>query len=208
MAAIYSQRCYIFYRKSMNKLVLLFVVIGINCNGMELAEKEYEEKTSFLESYMAAQFVEIDENVIVKNYEKPEKIHTIALKKARGILLDADKITMEAFRKNEFKEVIEASAKLPDASRLTQRDKFYMQLISYAEFLSGDDFNIADSATHKYAKDCTRGYLVLRNYYKTQWLVAASPEEIKKVLALELYQKNDPYIPLVQKIQDVCNPIK
>ncbi len=172
---------------------------------MEVPEKEYEEKTSFLECYMAAEFIEINKNVIVQNYETPDKKHQLSLEKARGILIDADKITMEVFRKNEFNEVMEAKAKLPDASQLTQRDKFYMQLVSYSEFVVGDDFNVPGQLAHTYILDRIKGYLAMRNFYKTQWLTG-SPEDIKKALALELHEKNDPYIPLQERIKHVCKP--
>lgn len=166
-------------------------------SAMDSSDVEYTKKISFLEAYMASSFIFKGKEVIVNHFEDEAQQVSLSLKSAATTLVCADKTLAHAAREGKFPELEEAQALLgTDPQSLTKKNAYYLQLLSYSEFVMGYDLQ----GSPRLSEEKRAMYCLLRNNYKTAW-ISRCMRDINAAAACHLHAPDVPYVPLLKRIE-------
>lgn len=174
------------------KLSYLLLVL---CGFAGAAEKAFDPDrqlhhlNSFLDAYMAQKFIKIEpESVAFFDYADADKKIVMPLGQVPTIFFEVNlKVTHIYEQKKDPRHEILRKFKESQDYKPTESEMHDFQLASFAEF----DLALGLDSEHMKAN---------RSLYKAAWSTQ-NAAAIKSVLSLKLHYPDEPYIPLLKRIQ-------
>ena len=182
--------------KSMKKYIFIFLMCisstAMNSQPWVLptSNDDYAVINSFIEAYMDARFYEGDltlyDSIFFNHYKKNNE-YILSKNDFHDLLHMCAKMILEMIYKRGCLDAVYQAIKNNPDIRLTEEQKYYLQLSALHEFYANEDHDDAEVAMN-------------RDIYKAAW----ATRNVKKIIAaLKLKLHAKPRIPLMERIKNI-----
>jgi hypothetical protein len=112
------------------------------CNNISFAMSDfiYERQIAFLDAYMRQNIDAIGQNsVVIEDYEDSHVCYALTYQEIQDTLFAANQKIAVVCQEKEFPEIDHATQKLINKNTLLSKDKYFLIVANYLDFITGKD---------------------------------------------------------------------